>query len=96
MLEIFIAFVIITIKFIVSVIIIRTLPNTHSNTSVFRYFMLITTKNLLIFALVIYFIQQSTTLDKELFYIALFVAYIFYIPFELNYTRKFFKQDLKR
>lgn len=95
MLEISLAFIIITIKFIVSVVIIKTLPNTHSKTSVFRYFMLITTKNLLIFAVVIYFIQQSS-LDKELFYIALFVAYIFYIPFELNYTRKFFKQDLKR
>ncbi len=96
MIEISLAFVIITIKFIISVVIIKTLPNKHTKTSIFRYFMLITTKNLLIFALVIYFIQQSTTLDKEFFYIALFVAYILYIPFELNYTRKFFKQDLKR
>ena len=94
MIEIIIAIVVITLKFAISVVILKTLPYNRSNTAIFRYFMLITTKNLLILAIVIYLIQQSD-FDKELFYIALFIAYILYLPFELNYTRKFFKVEKK-
>lgn len=90
MLEIFIAIVIITIKFAISVVILKTLPHNKNKLAIFRYFILITLKNLIIFVLAIYSVQHST-LDKNTFYIALFVSYILYLPLELNYTRKFFK-----
>jgi hypothetical protein len=94
MIEIVIAIVVISLKFILSVVILKTLPFQKSNLAMFRYFLLITIKNLIIFAIVIYFIQQSQY-DKNLFYIALFISYILYLPFELNYTRKFFKIEKK-
>lgn len=89
MIEIVLAVFIISIKFGISVIILKTLPEKISKNSLFRYFLLITTKNLLIFAIVIYYMQQKEY-DNILFYGALFVSYIVYMPFEFNYTRKFF------
>ncbi len=94
MIEVIIAVVVISLKFALSVIILKTLPYKKNNLAMFRYFLLITLKNLIIFAIVIYMIQQSE-LNKELFYISLFGSYILYLPFELNYTRKFFKIEKK-
>lgn len=87
--EILLAIFIISIKFGISVIILKTLPENKNKLLMFRYFLLITIKNLLIFALVIYYIQQSQY-DSILFYGALLVSYIVYLPLELNYTRKYF------
>lgn len=89
MFEIFLAVLIIGIKFGISVMILNTLPDGMNKTLLLRYVILILTKNLLIFALVIYFMQQSEY-DKVLFYMSLGAAYIVFLPFEFNYTRKYF------